>query len=159
MIDEYLPFSYEETIPIISAISASIITIFANFLREKYKQSKQKDSIEMILMQKREQESNRNFYSEISLIVEANASYRDEIRKDMENLKKEMNSLTLHYELKMDNMKAEYEKEIEELKNKILEMEKMLNEYRRQNEVLHKVLTEENIQIPDWAKSVLWQNK
>ena len=151
MIDEDFSFNSQQIVSIVSAVSGVLITIMVNFIREYFKKSKQKDSLDLIIAQKKEQESNKNFNDQINFIVEANTSYRDEIRKDLENLKKEMQLLTLHYEVKMDLMKNDYEKEIKELKKQIEEMGTMLVEYRKENSMLHRILKEENIQIPDWA--------
>ena len=151
MIDEDFSFNSQQFVSIVSAVSGILITIMVNFIREYFKKSKQKDSLDLIIAQKKEQESNKNFNDQINFIVEANTSYRDEIRKDLENLKKEMQLLTLHYEVKMDLMKNDYEKEIKELKKQIEEMGTMLVEYRKENSMLHRILKEENIQIPDWA--------
>lgn len=151
MIDEDFSFNSQQIVSIVSAVSGILITIMINVIREYFKKSKQKDALDLIISQKKEQESNKNFNDQINFIVEANTSYRDEIRKDLENLKKEMQLLTLHYEVKMDLMKNDYEKEIKELKKQIEEMGTMLVEYRKENSMLHRILKEENIQIPDWA--------
>lgn len=151
MIDEDFSFNSQQIVSIVSAVSGILITIMVNVIREYFKKSKQKDALDLIISQKKEQESNKNFNDQINFIVEANTSYRDEIRKDLENLKKEMQLLTLHYEVKMDLMKNDYEKEIKELKKQIEEMGTMLVEYRKENSMLHRILKEENIQIPDWA--------
>jgi len=151
MIDEDFSFNSQQIVSIVSAVSGILITIMVNVIREYFKKSKQKDALDLIISQKKEQESNKNFNDQINFIVDANTSYRDEIRKDLENLKKEMQLLTLHYEVKMDLMKNDYEKEIKELKKQIEEMGTMLVEYRKENSMLHRILKEENIQIPDWA--------
>lgn len=151
MIDEDFSFNSQQIVSIVSAVSGILITIMVNVIREYFKKSKQKDALDLIISQKKEQESNKNFNDQINFIVEANTSYREEIRKDLENLKKEMQLLTLHYEVKMDLMKNDYEKEIKELKKQIEEMGTMLVEYRKENSMLHRILKEENIQIPDWA--------
>jgi hypothetical protein len=151
MINEDFSFNSQQIVSIVSAVSGILITIMVNVIREYFKKSKQKDALDLIISQKKEQESNKNFNDQINFIVEANTSYRDEIRKDLENLKKEMQLLTLHYEVKMDLMKNDYEKEIKELKKQIEEMGTMLVEYRKENSMLHRILKEENIQIPDWA--------
>ena len=151
MIDEDFSFNSQQIVSIVSAVSGILITIMVNVIREYFKKSKQKDALDLIISQKKEQESNKNFNDQINFIVEANTSYRDEIRKDLENLKKEMQLLTLHYEVKMDLMKNDYEKEIKELKKQIEEMGTMLVEYRKENSMLHRILKEENIQIPDWV--------
>jgi hypothetical protein len=55
---------------------------------------------------------------------------------------------------KFDELKltmSELIKEIKELKKQIEEMGTMLVEYRKENSMLHRILKEENIQIPDWA--------
>lgn len=148
---EYLSFTDEQVMPIISAIAGVLLTILANIIREQFRQTKQKNSIELVVSQKKEQEYNRNINEQISLLVLANTSYREEIRKDLESLKKEMHFLTLHYEHKMDLIKEEYEKQIKELKSRIEEMGAMLTEYRKENSLLHKILQEEKIQIPEWA--------
>ena len=122
MIDEDFSFNSQQIVSIVSAVSGILITIMVNVIREYFKKSKQKDALDLIISQKKEQESNKNFNDQINFIVEANTSYRDEIRKDLENLKKEMQLLTLHYEVKMDLMKNDYEKEIKELKKQIEEM-------------------------------------
>lgn len=151
MINEDFSFNSQQIVSIVSAFSGILITIMVNVIREYFKKSKQKDALDLIISQKKEQESNKNFNDQINFIVDANTSYRDEIRKDLENLKKEMQLLTLHYEVKMDLMKNDYEKEIKELKKQIEEMGTMLVEYRKENSMLHRILKEENIQIPDWA--------
>jgi len=151
MIDEDFSFNSQQIVSIVSAVSGILITIMVNVIREYFKKSKQKDALDLIISQKKEQESNKNFNDQINFIVDANTSYRDEIRKDLENLKKEMQLLTLHYEVKMDLMKNDYEKEIKELKKQIEEMGTMLVEYRKENSMLHRILKQENIQIPDWA--------
>ena len=151
MIDEDFSFNSQQIVSIVSAVSGILITIMVNVIREYFKKSKQKDALDLIISQKKEQESNKNFNDQINFIVEANTSYRDEIRKDLENLKKEMQLLTLHYEVKMDLMKNDYEKEIKQLKKQIEEMGTMLVEYRKENSMLQRILKEENIQIPDWA--------
>lgn len=159
MIFEDFSFDSQQVLSIVSAISGALFTIAITVIREYFKKSKQRDSLEIVIEQKKQQETNRNLNDQINFIVEANTSYREEIRKDLDNLKKDMQLLTLHYEKKMDLIKCEYEKEIKELHKKIEEMGIMLGEYRKENEVLHRVLIEEKIKIPEWAKSVLGQSK
>ena len=68
MIDEDFSFNSQQIVSIVSAVSGILITIMVNVIREYFKKSKQKDALDLIISQKKEQESNKNFNDQINFL-------------------------------------------------------------------------------------------
>jgi hypothetical protein len=143
--------------PILSAAIASLITIIGNSYRENKRFAKQKESMSAYVEQKNKDYTTRHINEEMKLILDASASYREEIRQDMDKLKKEITASKNLSESQMMEMKKSYEKEIVLLRKKIEELTKLVEQYKQENTLLQKIISEENVNIPEWAIN-LWKD-
>ncbi len=92
--------------------------------------------------------------AQFAALMQASESYREEVRNDMDRMRKDMDQLQKKYETDMSIMKEQYEKEISLLKNEVLQLTEEMTEYRRENGALHLLLKDRGIDPPHWIKRI-----
>ena len=108
------------------AIAGSIATTVIKVIYDRYKSIKKEKSYESV-------SEKVNTTKQIEVILNANESYRKEIRGDMARLRKEMDSLIENNKVQMSELKSNYEKEIESLQLQITKMNSELVLYREEH--------------------------
>jgi len=133
-------------------VLASIATFTTNKVWDHYRKKRSASTALNIAEQRSLYEKQRALTEEVNVLLTANKSYREEIKNDLDLLKKELEESTLLHRVEMENMKKEYEEEIQRLQSKLSELASELLLYRRENGALHLLLTDRGIEIPSWVK-------
>jgi hypothetical protein len=120
------------------AIAGSIATTVIKVIYDRYKSIKKEKSYESV-------SEKLNTTKQIEVILNANESYRKEIRGDMARLRKEMDSLIENNKVQMSELKNNYEKEIESLQLQITKMNSELVLYREEHLQMRQLLSKEGI--------------
>lgn len=120
------------------AIAGSIATAVIKVIYDRYKSIKKEKSYESV-------SEKLNTTKQIEVILNANESYRKEIRGDMARLRKEMESLIENNKVQMSELKNNYEKEIESLQLQITKMNSELVLYREEHRQMRQLLSKEGI--------------
>jgi len=120
------------------AIAGSIATAVIKVIYDRYKSIKKEKSYESV-------SEKLNTTKQIEVILNANESYRKEIRGDMARLRKEMDSLIENNKVQMSELKSNYEKEIESLQLQITKMNSELVLYREEHRQMRQLLSKEGI--------------
>lgn len=120
------------------AIAGSIATTVIKVIYDRYKSIKKEKSYESV-------SEKVNTTKQIEVILNANESYRKEIRGDMARLRKEMDSLIENNKVQMSELKSNYEKEIESLQLQITKMNSELVLYREEHRQMRQLLSKEGI--------------
>lgn len=89
---------------------------------------------------------------QFSALMQASESYREEVRLDMDRMKRDFSDLQTKYETEMTKMKDEYELQIKTMQTQIAAMKTEITEYRRENGALHLLLRDQGIEVPSWVK-------
>lgn len=131
---------------------ASIATFAANKMWQSHVSRKNRSTAMNIAEQRSLYEKQKNLTEEVNVLLSANKSYREEIKKDLDSLKNELEESTSFHRKEMEMMKKEYEEEIQRLRTKISELASELLTYRRENGALHLLLSERGIEVPSWVK-------
>ena len=131
---------------------ASIATFAANKMWQSHVSRKNRVTSMNIAEQRSLYEKQKNLTEEVNVLLSANKSYREEIKKDLDSLKNELEESTSFHRKEMEMMKKEYEEEIQRLRTKISELASELLTYRRENGALHLLLSERGIEVPSWVK-------
>lgn len=131
---------------------ASIATFAANKMWQSHVSRKNRATSMNIAEQRSLYEKQKNLTEEVNVLLSANKSYREEIKKDLDSLKNELEESTSFHRKEMEMMKKEYEEEIQRLRTKISELASELLTYRRENGALHLLLSERGIEVPSWVK-------
>lgn len=133
-------------------ILASIATFTTNKVWDHYRRKRNASTALNIAEQRSLYEKQRSLTEEVNILLSANKSYREEIKQDLDSLKKELEDSTCQHRSEMETMKKEYEEEIKTLQSKMSELASELLLYRRENGALHLLLTDRGIEIPSWVK-------
>ena len=131
---------------------ASIATFTVNKMWQSHMSRKNRSTAMNIAEQRSLYEKQKNLTEEVNVLLSANKSYREEIKKDLDSLKNELEESTSFHRKEMEMMKKEYEEEIQRLRTKISELASELLTYRRENGALHLLLSERGIEVPSWVK-------
>jgi len=131
---------------------ASIATFTVNKMWQSHISRKNRSTAMNIAEQRSLYEKQKNLTEEVNVLLSANKSYREEIKKDLDSLKNELEESTSFHRKEMEMMKKEYEEEIQRLRTKISELASELLTYRRENGALHLLLSERGIEVPSWVK-------
>jgi len=131
---------------------ASIATFTVNKMWQSHISRKNRSTAINIAEQRSLYEKQKNLTEEVNVLLSANKSYREEIKKDLDSLKNELEESTSFHRKEMEMMKKEYEEEIQRLRTKISELASELLTYRRENGALHLLLSERGIEVPSWVK-------
>lgn len=140
------------TTPFAAPLLASMATLAANIMWQLRVSRKNRVTSMNIAEQRSLYEKQKNLTEEVNVLLSANKSYREEIKKDLDSLKNELEESTSFHRKEMEMMKKEYEEEIQRLRTKISELASELLTYRRENGALHLLLTDRGIEIPSWVK-------
>lgn len=89
---------------------------------------------------------------QFTALIQANQSYREEVRDDMDKMKKEFDNLQSKYEKDLHELTCKYEIELESMKNKLALLTKEVIEYRQENGALHLLLKQQGVEVPGWIK-------
>lgn len=147
---------YEIFVTAATHLSAPALASIATFAANKMWQSHVSGKNRVIAMNIAEQrslyEKQKNLTGEVNVLLSANKSYREEIKKDLDSLKNELEESKSFHRKEMEMMKKEYEEEIQRLRTKISELASELLTYRRENGALHLLLSERGIEVPSWVK-------
>jgi chromosome segregation ATPase len=147
---------YEGLMTLATNSSAPILASVATFTVNKLWQAQAARKNRSISLDVAEQrslyEKQKNLTEEVNVLLSANKSYREEIKKDLDLLKNELEESTCFHRKEMEMMKKEYEEEIQRLRTKISELASELLTYRRENGALHLLLSEKGIEVPSWVK-------
>jgi len=133
-------------------ILASVATFTVNKLWQAQAAKKNRSMSLDVAEQRSLYEKQKNLTEEVNVLLSANKSYREEIKKDLDSLKNELEESTSFHRKEMEMMKKEYEEEIQRLRTKISELASELLTYRRENGALHLLLSERGIEVPSWVK-------
>jgi chromosome segregation ATPase len=148
--------SYEGLMAFATVSYAPILASVATFTVNKLWQAqvaRKNRSISLDVAEQRSlYEKQKNLTEEVNVLLSANKSYREEIKRDLDSLKNELEESTSFHRKEMEMMKKEYEEEIHRLRTKISELASELLTYRRENGALHLLLSERGIEVPSWVK-------
>ncbi|NDH08575.1 MAG: hypothetical protein EBY16_02955 [Gammaproteobacteria bacterium] len=120
------------------AAAGSIFIAIIKILYDKYKISEKEKQANSAL-------EKLNTTRQIEMILNANQSYRNELRGDVERLRKEMECLIESSKVQMTELRNNYEKEIERLEIQISKMNSELILYREEHQQMKELLSKEGI--------------
>ena len=120
------------------AVAGSILIAIIKILYDKYKLSEKEKQSNSAL-------EKLNTTRQIEMILDANQSYRNELRSDVDRLRKEMECLIETSKIQMTELKNSYEKEIERLETQITKMNAELVLYREEHRKMSQILSKQGI--------------
>lgn len=120
------------------AVVGSILIAIIKILYDKYKLSEKEKQSNSAL-------EKLNTTRQIEMILDANQSYRNELRSDVDRLRKEMECMIETSKIQMTELKNSYEKEIERLEAQITKMNAELVLYREEHRKMSQILSRQGI--------------
>ena len=120
------------------AVAGSILIAIIKILYDKYKLSEKEKQSNSAL-------EKLNTTRQIEMILDANQSYRNELRSDVDRLRKEMECMIETSRIQMTELKNSYEKEIERLETQITKMNAELVLYREEHRKMSQILSKQGI--------------
>lgn len=146
--------SVAQMFPAVLAFLSSAMTLAVTRYIDAKNREKREKNIEEFRQAKNKNELSSLVNLQIKDILIASEAYREEVRSDMENLKKEIHLTKDIHEKKMADIIASYENQIEDLRKRINVMAKIIDELRSENELLKKKKSLSNTPIADRSKNL-----
>ena len=146
--------SMMQMLPAILAFISSAATLgITRYIDAKNREAREK-KIEDFRQRKNQDDLSSLVNLQIKDILLASESYREEVKADMDGLKNEILITKNIHEKKMADIIYSYENQIEELRKRINEMSKLIEELKAENQFLKKKKLPSNTRVNNITKKL-----